>query len=127
MSHLFLFLYFFLNILLKPNKAKNKAESDLNKKEINENTELNNTLDQINCETNEELVQVNQSDETNNSVVYLSDEEDSEEIEEDAVFNPFKKDNNRSFLSKLYWILTLPLTTLFYFTIPGNIISHNYS
>jgi hypothetical protein len=127
MSHLFLFLYFFLNILLKPNKAKNKAEPDLNKKEINENTELNNTLDQINCETNEELVQVNQSDETNNNVVYLSDEEDSEEIEEDVVFNPFKKDNNRSFLSKLYWILTLPLTTLFYFTIPGNIISHNYS
>ena len=44
----------------------------MNKKEINENIELNNT-DQINCETHEELEnnQVNQSDETNNNDVFI--------------------------------------------------------
>ena len=104
---IFIFIYkYFTN-----QTAKAKAESDLNKKEINENIELNNT-DQINCETHEDLEnnQVDQSDETNNNVAYLFDEEDSEEIKEDVVFNPFKKNSNRSTLSKLYWILTLPLT-----------------
>ncbi len=56
----------------------------------------------------------------------------SEEIcccKEDVVFNPFKKNSNRSILSKLYWILILPLTILFYFNtlVSQSILIFSYS
>jgi hypothetical protein len=96
-----------LTIINDTNKLEElDLESESSNKEIN---------------PNEELIQTNLSETNNNNykekinVIYV---EDCDEIKED-IFNPFKTNNNRSTLSKLYWIITLPLTSLFYFTIPG--------
>ena len=97
-----------LTIINDTNKLEElDLESDSNNKEINHNEEL--------IEAN--LNETNENYKEKINVIYV---EDCDEIKED-IFNPFKTKNNRSTLSKLYWIITLPLTSLFYFTIPGTL------
>lgn len=98
-----------LSVINDTNKLEEiDLASESNNKEINSNEEL--------TETN--LNETNDNDNNNKEKINVIYVEDCDEIKED-IFNPFKTDNNRSKLSKLYWIITLPLTSLFYFTIPG--------
>jgi hypothetical protein len=98
-----------LSVINDTNKLEEiDLASESNNKETNSNEEL--------TETN--LNETNDNDNNNKEKINVIYVEDCDEIKED-VFNPFKTDNNRSKLSKLYWIITLPLTSLFYFTIPG--------
>ena len=97
---------------VSPNNETNEINI-ANKEDISCQNQLDNNVSEVNLSENIH----NDNNKTKINVIYFDESNENDEKKE-TYFNPFTL-NNKSTLSKLYWILTLPLTTLFYFTIPG--------
>jgi len=66
---------------------------------------------QAHVDSNESTIDIFIDKEVQTDDVYTEENED--------YFNPFKKSDTKSFLSKAYWFITIPIGVIFYFTIPG--------